>query len=248
MTLLGADKAQRLELFGEDSYALLRVIQESFGVELTIDELIAAETVGALCGCVCGKLQQPLSERCLSAVVFYQLRQAFITLFKTRRGTIGPDTLLTELVPWTNRKSRWRRARKHLGLVLPDLTWPVWLFCLSLLISGLVDAMVFSRWMRAFSNAGFRDVLGILGALLTWGIVLRLLNPSACAFPRSCKTFGDLVKFTLARNYATVASQDGRSSQAEVLLALRYLVAVKVSKDVKEITPETRFPEGLNIY
>jgi hypothetical protein len=248
MTLVDADKVQRLELFGEDSYALVRVVQESFGIELTTDELIAAETVGALCGCVCGKLQHSLSERCLSDVVFYQLRQAFITLFKTRRSTIGPDTLLTELVPWTNRKSRWRRARKHLGLVLPDLTWPVWLFCLSLLISGLVDAMVFSRWMRPFSNAGFRDVLGILGALLTWGVVLRLLNPFARAFPRSCKTFGDLVKFTLARNYATVASQDGRSPQAEVLLALRYLVAVQVSKDVKEITPETRFPEGLNIY
>jgi hypothetical protein len=249
LTLLDADKAQRLELFGEDSRALLHVVQESFGIELTTDELVGAETVGMLCDCICGKLKQPLSERCLSAVVFYQLRQSFIILFETQRSMIDPDTLLTELVPWTNRRGQWRKVQEHLGLVLPDLTWPVWLICLSLLISGSVDALVFPRWMRSFTNVGFgADVLGLLCVLLTWGLVLRLLSPLARTFPRSCRTFGDLVRFTLARNYATVASQDGRSSQVEVLLPLRYLVAVQVGKDVKDITPQTRFPEGLNIY
>src|SRR5712672_678310 len=91
MTLLDADKVQRLDLFGEDSCDLLHVIQESFGIELTADELVAAETVGALCYCVYGKLQQPLSDRCLNAAVFYKLRQAFIILFKVQRGMIGPD-------------------------------------------------------------------------------------------------------------------------------------------------------------
>jgi len=56
------------------------------------------------------------------------------------------------------------------------------------------------------------------------------------------------VKVALARNYAAVASQNGRSSETEILSVLRQLLAEEVGKDANTITPETRFPEGLNIY
>jgi hypothetical protein len=39
----------------------------------------------------------------------------------------------------------------------------------------------------------------------------------------------------------------GRTSEREILLALRHLIAAEISRDVNKVTPETRFPEGLNI-
>ena len=52
MGLLDADKLQRMEAFGDDTCDLLEVIEKSFGVEFTDEELIAAETIGLLGVCI----------------------------------------------------------------------------------------------------------------------------------------------------------------------------------------------------
>jgi hypothetical protein len=56
------------------------------------------------------------------------------------------------------------------------------------------------------------------------------------------------VKLTLARNYGGIASESGVSSEREVLLLLRQLIAAEESIDVQEILPDTLFPQGLKIY
>jgi hypothetical protein len=244
MSLLEADRIQKLERYGEDAWGLLHIIQESFGIEFSPDELIAAETVGQLGQCISRKLTHPRSERCLNAAVFYRLRRAFVDSFTASRATIRPDTPLNELLPWTNRRTRWREINVDSGLILPDLTWPLWLLGACLLVSGLIVALIYPSWIRHLSDAGL--VSGVAGILI-WVVLLKLLSPLALAFPKSCATFGDLVRFALARNYATVAKEIGGSSQADVLLALRYLIAVAIGKSVDEVRPQTRFPAGLNI-
>jgi hypothetical protein len=246
MVLIEADKTQRLKLVGEDTCDLLRVIEASFGVKFTEDEFVEAKTIGELAECIFSKLEQPLSEKCLSAVVFYRLRRTFIRLFDTSRANITPETPLRELMPWRDRKRQWRRMQEHLRFVLPELRWPLWLVALSL---AVVISVFTLGWTRLVSLAGSAaGVLTVLGGFLALAFLLKLLAPLARHFPRSCESFGDLVKLTLARNYAGIASEYGVSSEREVLLLLRQLIAAEESIDVEEILPDTLFPEGLKIY
>jgi hypothetical protein len=243
MVLIEAHKTQRLKLVGEDACDLLRVIEASFGVKFNEDEFVEAKTIGELAGCILSKLEQPLSEKCLSAVVFYRLRRTFIRLFDTSRADITPETPLRELMPWRDRKRQWRRMQEHLRFVLPELRWPLWLVALSL---AVVISVFTLGWTRLVSLAGSAaGLLTVMGGFLALAFLLKLLAPLARHFPRSCESF---VKLTLARNYAGIASEYGVSSEREVLLLLRQLIAAEESIDVEEILPDTLFPEGLKIY
>jgi hypothetical protein len=242
MTPFATDRINRLEQFdGEDTAALLLVIQKSFGIEFTTDDLVRAETIGELGACIWEKSKRLAPERCLSAVVFYRLRRAFIDQFDIPRDIIKPDKSLIDLLPWPGRRKQWRGIQKHSDLMLPDLRMPRWLFGSSLVIATAISVLAGQRW----SIPGY--VLIVVG-IMTLVLVSYLLRPLCRAFPRSCDTFGDLVRLALARNYGAIAAQNGTSSETEALQALRQLIAAEISIDVNRVRPETRFPEGLNIY
>jgi hypothetical protein len=213
------------------------------------DEVVEAKTIGELAECISRKLQHPLAEKCLSALVFYQVRRTLISSFGISRAKITPETPLRELMPWKYRRRRWREIQNQLRFVLPELGWPLWLVALSFVIVGAVFALPPLGWARLVSFAGSASGLfTFFGAICAWVLLLKLLVPFARTFPRSCKTFGDFVKLVLARNYAQIASMHGGSSQREVLLVLRQLVAAEESIDVEEVVSNTLFPEGLKIY
>jgi hypothetical protein len=246
MLLLDADKTQRLNLFGEDTCDLMRTIEVSFGVMFNEDELVEAKTIGELAGYISRKMQHPLSEKCLSTLVFYQVRRALINSFGISRARITPETPLRELMPWKGRRRRWREIQNQLRFVLPELRWPLWLVALSFVV---VAAVFWLGWNRLVSFAGSASGLfTFFGAICAWILLLKLLATFARTFPRSCETFGDFVKLLLARNYAQIASMHGWSSEREVLLVLRQLVAAEVSIDVEKVDSSTLFPEGLKIY
>src|SRR5437879_12009574 len=81
MVLLEADKIQRLHLFGEDTWDLLHTIEGSFGVKFAEDELVQTKTIRELAVCIREKLEHPLGEECLRAVMFYGLRRTVNTFF-----------------------------------------------------------------------------------------------------------------------------------------------------------------------
>jgi hypothetical protein len=89
MLLLNGDKVQRLPLFGEDTFDLAITIQDSFGIKFNEDELVQAATVRALSETIFRKLKNPITSRCLSAIVFYKLRRSFIELFDIPRAKIA---------------------------------------------------------------------------------------------------------------------------------------------------------------
>jgi len=245
MTLLRADRIQRLELFeGEDTCDLIHVIQDSFGMEFTSDELIAAETVGQLSEIISIKSTHARSERCLSAIVFYRLRRAFTELFQSSRAQVRPDTRLEEFLPWTERRSRWRRLQGHLGLVLPRLAAPTWLLC-SALVTSVAVARAYARRFPHLTAGGL--VTGVVW-FLAFFLLVRLLSPFVRTLPRACGTVGELAKVTLARNYDRIATEVGGSSRPEILSALRQLIAVETGRKSEEILAQTAFPEGLNIH
>ena len=183
MRLLTTDRIERLELFdGEDTRDLMHVIQESFGIEFTADELVAAETVGLLGECISNRLKHPRSDRCLSAVVFYQLRRSFVDLFGYSRSAIRPDTELIELLPWSDRNGQWRRLQGRLGLILPHLTLPFWLLC-SIAMSSAAITWAYVRWLPYLKLQGMMTAFVWLLAFI---LLAQLSRPLSRAFPRGC--------------------------------------------------------------
>jgi hypothetical protein len=247
MLLLDRDKAQRLRLFGEDTCELVSTIEQSFGMRLTEDELVQAKTVGELAHFLSKKLKYPVTQQCLSAVMFYKLRRAFVELFEIPRARIAPATSLYEVMPWKTRKKQWREVQDRLNYALPQLTWPIWLLALSLLLVGSVLYFLFGPKMLGALGAA-SVLLGIIAVISVWIPILVVLNPLARQFPRSCETFGDLVKLALARNYAKIAATHGAASEKEVVQSLLQLIAAETAADVEKLSPDTLFPEGLHIY
>jgi len=83
---------QRLDLVGEDTSDLLRAIEREFGITFNADEIVQATTVGKLAECVSKKVELPAIDRCLSAVVFYTLPRAFVSLVNIPRTGVVPRT------------------------------------------------------------------------------------------------------------------------------------------------------------
>jgi hypothetical protein len=245
--LLEADKTQRLELFGEDSCDLVLTIEQSFGVKFSEDDLVQATTIGAVSRTIFTKLESPVSPRCLNAVTFYKFRAAFVEAFGVPRSAISPTASLRQLMPWKSRKRQWRKIQDHLDYVLPQLTWTLWLVAFWLLLVGLAFYFLFdSRIFKTFSAASL--LVGIVGPISILCFIGAILNPLARRFPRSCETFGDLVKLALARNYGKIAAKHGISSERDVAQLVLQLIAAEVAVDVEKLSVDTYFPEGLKIY
>lgn len=245
--LLESDKVQRLRLFGEDGCELVSTIEQSFGMKFSEDELVQATTIGTLAHLVFAKLEHPVSPQCLSAVMFYKLRRAFIELFEIPRAKIAPAKSLYELMPWTTRKKQWRSLQDDLNYVLPQLTWPLWLLAFGLLLAGATLYFLFGLKMLKTLGAA-STLVGVIGFISVFVLVAVILNPLGRGFPRSCETFGDLVKLALAHNYGKMAARHGMSSEKEVVQSLLQLVTAETAADVEKPSPDTLFPEGLHIY
>lgn len=174
------------------------------------------------------------------------MRRAFLSLFGTPRRIIHPSADLTKLLPWTTRRTRWRNLQEHLDLTLPALVYTTWLVFLSLAAAIALGIFVLTP-SRQFGGRAIGLIEVIAGSFGAWLCLILLLIPLARGFPRSCDTFGDLVRLTLARNYATFATQYGAVSDNQILTLLTHLIAAETNIDIKEVTPETRIPQGLNI-
>jgi hypothetical protein len=240
---MDADKIERDNLLGEDTWELFQTIEDSFGIELGDYQAYLGMTVRELAEQVSKKANYPDREACLSAASFYKLRRAFSTLFDIPRTSIRPATPLSQLLPWKRRKADWKLLQENLGLILPDLAFPGWVFFLYVISPAA--CLLCLRTYLAFP---------LHTSMIAWGSItlifpaLWALSPLARAFRRGTETFGDLAKVVLARNYSTFAKRYGSRSEIDVLSALQQLIACEMSMTVDEIPSYTIIPQGLNIY
>jgi hypothetical protein len=78
MVLLDAGDARNADLIGEDTAELFAVIENSFGISLGDYSQLNGTTIRELAEIIDKKANFPTPDRCLSSVVFYQLRLAFV--------------------------------------------------------------------------------------------------------------------------------------------------------------------------
>ena len=118
----------------------------------------------------------------------------------------------------------------------------VWLF----LVAAALYLIVGSKMLRTFGTAS--ALVGAISFLVVLVLLAVVLGPLGRGFPRNCKTFGDLVKLALSRIYGNMAATHGVTSEGTVVQSLLLLVATETAIDIRSLSSETPFPEGLNIY
>lgn len=238
--LLDTPKVDSSNELGEDTWELFELIEKSFGVTLDYATLLGS-SVRDIAELIAQQATKPRSEKCLTAAMFYLLRREFVSGLAMPKASIHPKVSLTSLLPWNKRREGWLLLEKHLQLELPALRMPAWLFLSTLFLS--VGAG-FLFWETAWKNLLWAGIVTIS----SWIALLRLVVPLGRAFPNGCETFGDLVRLTLALNYAELSARFGGASPSLITELLMQLIAAEIGADSDEITPETRVPQGLNIY
>lgn len=246
-------------VIGEATVDLLVQVEKTFDIRFTEDDVIPG-TVGKLCEFVISRLPGERSSKCMSSVTFYALRRAIMQVTGCRREAITPSTRLDSVLSsGGQRRKEWKTIEKYLAFQIPGLTFSnVIEACLSILFFAAAMGVVIwflprqflsplglpvhiEKWMGAIGSTG---VL----ALILWGITRAILRPLATQFPDNCESAGDLVRLTVAKNYGRIAKRAGGWNDKEVWNVLRDLIADATSLDPGKITPETSFPDGLNIF
>jgi len=241
MTLLDAD-IKRDPVLGEDTSDLFETIECSFGIDLGDYRSHCGRTIRDLAADVERIAKYPNTDKCLTSVAFYRLRRA-LQQFGFPRSTVRPATPVRKLLPWRNRRMRWQQMQDQLGLELPGLLYPRWALLLALFGPATILVCMRAFWGIPLSVP---TILGLSVLLVIPAICASI--PFARTLPPGSDTCGGLAEVILALNYAAIATENGSRRGAEVLWALRQLVAAEKVMNIEQVTPATRIPQDLNIY
>lgn len=241
------DYERRLRLFreAEDLYWLVDAIHYSFWVDLSVEELARAETVGQLFDLIVSKQKLPMSGGCLSQTALYRLRTALVNALGIKRSEIKPQTPLAEFMPTKTRKTQWEKLSQEVRLSVPELRYPGWLqVWLAIAFVGTAVSMF----------AGYRFLktpdAGMLWMVLPWpwgafwlAAVPALIAPFKRELP--LRTVGDLTEFIAVHEHSLLVDQQGGWNQRGAMNTLYKIISEQTGVPIHKILPETRFPEDL---
>ncbi len=142
-------------------------------------------------------------------------------LFDIPKRSVARWSVTDSILPTKRRRRDWRALSEAFGLKLPGLEYSSTL-CSAIWWGSFVELLIlFIALPRGASWAGMAVILWI-GSI---PIMLSMLRPFADQIPTHCGTFGDFAKTVVALNYGKLAREMGRSRDAELLEAIRYLIA-----------------------
>jgi hypothetical protein len=242
-----AGKTEFHPVLGEDTWELFETIEDSFGIDLGDYHELCGETVRGLARTIAAKATHSTEERCLSAVAFYKLRRAFESLFDVPRSAIRPTESVGRLLPVKERVAKWEMLQGQLGVILPRLQFPMWIPLLAFLAPPACLASLRVIWGVPLTAIWIFNISCAL-----WLVTFVSLIPAIDerfqlprVLPRTCETFGGLVKVVSAHNYASLG---GSFDENDVVESMRQLISMQLGVGLDQISPDTRIPNDLDIY
>ena len=225
---------------GLDLVELLMEVEEAFGISIPDEDAPAVETVGSFHDCLLRQLGTHQQTGCLTAVAFYQVRRALISVLGLPRKQLRPSTNLRQLIPVRGRRATWKRLQDSLGLKLPKLSLPMWSVVFTLAAPFVVG--LGCRWVPTLlgHSAATAGWFPYLAGVLTLVIALMLGNHFASGLHANLQTVGGLARGVLANNYAALAAQVGGSHEKDVWNALQFIICEQFDLKPEQVTRETR--------
>lgn len=105
---------------GLDSIELVMTVEDTFGIKIPNNECEQIGTVQQMADAVFEKIKIHPNEKCISQIVFYRIRQAFLELGNERLH-VTPNTKIIDLLPTTDIQIHWEVLALKIGLKIPNL-------------------------------------------------------------------------------------------------------------------------------
>ncbi len=234
---------------GLDSVELLVTVEEAFGISFTDPEAEKIATVGDLYKGVWSKIkdrEQIENNKCKSAVLFYKFRNYFETEFDSKRKEIVPNSLLKNILPEVDIKTKWAKIEDGLELELPNLTHSKNITT-ALFITGIT--LIFGGFflpidiIKEFGNSQYWWLMPIIGIGATT-IMVKSAKPLKTTIPLD--NIRELIDEVLLLNYAKISKQLG-TNRLEVENVIKLIIQDRTGVELKEIVPEASFTHDLGI-
>ncbi|MDH3667388.1 MAG: acyl carrier protein [Paracoccaceae bacterium] len=189
-----------------DEIELIQDVEKAFGIEFGDAELNDLRNVGELYDIVCKKIDFDANSACLSARAFRDFRDAFpasrvrpSTPIEDLRGDRSSDQDLCRVI---GDRSGFDFNLTYWGNVV---SWACFL-------TVLVPPVLALLWAEV---SGY----GAAAWLLLW-FALPLFRFAPAHLPAEIATAGDLVRWSMGRNYPSLRETGGVGTRADVWLAL----------------------------
>lgn len=229
---------------GMELVELVMSLEESFGIELTRDELVGVRTVGDLHECLLRRLEGRLGPDHPLPAVLERLRGPLARTAGVPAEHITAATPLAELFPRGVRPGAWRRMQRQLRLRLPA---PVGLTPRARLSAAMFIGFLALAGWSYFGWFGVRDyaLLAALGILVAW--LALMFAPSGAHLPVRMlpATVGALAEGVLATNAAKLLAGGAPIGREAVWLVVRHHVSDVFGLPPERVQPQTRFVEDL---
>lgn len=232
--------------FTDGFKGLCALLNKSFRLNITEDELSFVNDVGELHSMIAARYSQKYREGCLTAPVFYSLRRGLMAC-GIRRDFIKRRSSLVALLPNGNVKENWAKLEENVGLSLEPLRVysPVQFgIAASLLVGyGLVFFGVTHFTLVELARATFGTGIGMIA--LSFGLgQLKIQDPNTVfAYPTYRGTVGQAAKELLSQNYDEFARRSSMWSGKDLMMSLQSLISYVSDLASSEITSETKFED-----
>jgi len=219
-------------------------IEEAFSITFPDDEASRMVTVGDVFDYIIAHTSVPKqSAVCLSAMAFYSIRRAAMTLGATKR--LRPrDATLTAL-PDSNRRRYWTRLQEKSELKLPPLRRPRWLVAVCTLAVLACSAYVGVHAYR-ISGCQLAGLAAAAGLAIIAGVATGFVTrPFAVYLAKNCVTFRDLAESALGLNFKTLSERCNGANASDIWIALRSIIVEQLGVAPEEVKPAARFVNDL---
>ena len=230
---------------GLDLVELAIEVEEVFGITILDADAPNIITVGQLYDYVIAKLPAQETERCLSAMAFYQFRSALTDQFGVDRKQVRPSAFLDHIVPEPSRRSDWRLLGRRLDWHLPPLVRPAWMrpALFAILLGGLTASIAAWGWTAGFSLKVLPLALGctFCGTVVLLAAAIIVTTPFATRFSGDSLTVRSTLQAVLASDYGKLSVQGSGWSREEVWECLRATIAQQLGLPAEKVVKSAEF-------
>ncbi len=162
-------------------------VERSFNIKLEDNELSTLSTVGEICAHIVNKIELEDTHDCTSQQAFYKLRESVSKVLQIDKRSIAPQTLLTDILPKSNRRSMVKQIEANLGFDIYVLRAPYW-------VSVILAATFVASLIILFFNWKI-GVVGVIISIIWFKMNLLVANVL------DMKTVGEVAQRMTIENY-----------------------------------------------
>jgi acyl carrier protein len=229
---------------GLDTVEIVMEIEEAFSITIPDDEASRMVTVGDVFDYIVAKTNVPKQPAvCLSAIAFYSIRRAVMTLGATKR--LRPRDSTLTVLPDSKRRRYWAELQEKSELRLPPLRRPRWLvaICKLAVIACSVYFGVLAYRINYSQLAGLAAATAI-GSIV--GVIASWLTRPFAAYPaNNCITFRGLAESALVLNFKTLSERYNGANTSDTWIALRSIIVEQLGVSPEEVRPAASFVNDL---